>query len=258
MKKFISLFIFAILLFTACGNEVKTDGTSTGKEISKEENKILLAGSFWVENSDYMAFLTDALRRNDKEYLQQLIIEKKVFFVDKDTRVKSFGYAADQNNELISFAEGRYTNKTGRTFKKFLLAEEEYRNREKKAREEVVSLIKKYFDETTDYETVINSSDYNHIARLEDLCSNRSKYLENLSFQDKYNAEIRLMLNKASKIIGERQSSTFYGLMILKNVQKHSQKIAYKNLIQDFQKQLNKSLQKEKQLRQDFLSTYGF
>lgn len=265
MKKFISLFIFAILLFTACGNEVKTDGTSSGKEIAKEENKILLAGSFWAENSDYMAFLTDALRRNDKEYLQQLIIEKKVFFVDKNTLVKSFGYTADQNNELISFAEGRYTNKTGRTLKKFLLTEEEYRNREKKAREEVVSLIKKYFDETADYETIAKSSDYNYIDRFKELCSNRSKDLENLFLQDKYNNEINIVLKKASDIIGERRSAIFYGLKVLENSQKYSQelekspkKIMYKNLIQDFQKQLNKSIQKEKQLRQEFLSTYGF
>lgn len=61
----------------------------------------LLKNSFWVVDSDNIPYLVDALARDDTEYLEQLIIERKVFQVDHDTKVMRFGVSADKHFALI-------------------------------------------------------------------------------------------------------------------------------------------------------------
>ena len=118
MKKFLSVaLIIMTILFAGCGSK---------KNI--EVPAVLLANSFWVADSDNMPYLIDALARDDTEYLKQLILEGKVFQVDRDTKVTRFGVVADEHYALISFKEGRYTNKSGCALKVSVYTEDEYQN----------------------------------------------------------------------------------------------------------------------------------
>ena len=132
MKKFLSIaLIIAAMILAGCGNE-KTVNQSTKSTTPALETKndkvdaILIAGSVWVLDSDNVPYLADAVARNDMDYLNQLMIEGKVFQVDHDTKVTRFGLASDKNNALILFKEGRYTNKTGCTFAQWVYDEKEY------------------------------------------------------------------------------------------------------------------------------------
>lgn len=108
MKK-ISVFLITLsLIMFGCGNKVEI------KE-EKREEAILLKDSLWCE-SEYAAEMNDANERRDYEYMRQLMIEGKVKSVDRDTKVERFGVAANPNNVLILFKEGKYTNKAGCAF----------------------------------------------------------------------------------------------------------------------------------------------
>ena len=118
MKKILSVALIMItILFAGCGNDK-----------SNEIPSVLLKNSFWVADSGNMPYLIDALSRDDVEYLKQLMLEGKVFQVDRDTKVARFGVAADEHYALISFKEGRYTNKSGCALKVSVYTEDEYQN----------------------------------------------------------------------------------------------------------------------------------
>lgn len=129
MKNFLLvMFILLAVIFSGCGTEKTTEQSQSVTETEKNDKvaSILLKNSFWVMDSDNMKYLNDAIARKDAEYLDQLMIERKVFFVDKNTKVTRFGVAADKNNVLIIFNEGRYTNKTGCTHASNVVDEDEY------------------------------------------------------------------------------------------------------------------------------------
>ena len=67
--------------------------------------------------------------RQDKDYIEQLILEGKVYQTDKDVPVIEFGIAAEKSDALIQFKEGRYSNKTGVTLRNFLLSESQYQTK---------------------------------------------------------------------------------------------------------------------------------
>lgn len=128
MKKFLAVtLILASIFVVGCG----------GEKFAGETPAILLKNSFWVADSKNMKYLADALARDDMEYLKQLMLEGKVFQVDRDTKVVRSGLAANKHYSLISFKEGRYTNKSGCALNVAIYTEEEYQNYlEEKRKEE--------------------------------------------------------------------------------------------------------------------------
>lgn len=104
---------------------ISTGCTSKEKKIAPKDC-VLLKGSFWVQDSNYMHDLRDAVYRQDKEYLKQLMLEGKIYQTDRDVRVIEFGVTAEKNDALIKFKEGKYTNKAGVTLKKNLMLFDDY------------------------------------------------------------------------------------------------------------------------------------
>ena len=271
MKKFIYFIMSLLFLFLviSCGNNNEVNNSSKSPSIQQknlESDKFILPkGFFLVEKSEYMPYLIDAIQRKDEEYLNQLILEQKVHYVEKDVKVSRFGYSSDPNNELIVFNEGKFTNKTGVTLKIFLLTEEQYNEREKKLYEESKDLIIKCLNETDNYENIISSTDYNYVKNFEKLCHNNAIILEKKFYNDNTKKEIYDMVIKAHEIISERCSAIFFYLKVLEYYKKYEQttsnsidKNVYKNLIKDYENKYNEFIQKEKQLRQEFFNKYGF
>ena len=134
MKKTLSvIFMFVVLVISGCSDDKATkQSMPTEPKIEQpapEPEKIeavLVAGSFWVADSENIPFLADAIKRKDVEYMKQLMRENKVFLVEKNTKDEHFGIVADKSNVKILFREGRYTNKTGYIHASNVIAKKEF------------------------------------------------------------------------------------------------------------------------------------
>ena len=98
-----AIFLSVFLLVAGCSN----DKNINIEKLNKSEPRILLSNSSFVQESENMVYLADAIQRNDVDYLQQLIVENKVFVVNKDTKVDYFINDTNSNNAEIIFKEGR-------------------------------------------------------------------------------------------------------------------------------------------------------
>lgn len=280
MKKILTVALLVVtFLIVGCGDAKKAEKDGT----EKDELAVILKDSFWVADSQNMIYLYDALIRQDREYLNQLILEGKVFYVDRDTIVSRFGVAADPDNVLILFREGRYTNKAGCTFKENLYSEQEYKDyldekkkeseiekqkRKEKAEQQEQSLkrelhsweeekkakkreaftdVEDFLDDTESYTQCISSGNINEVARLEKLCADYdlklSKYLGG-SHQDK---TVFYGVSKAQQILKERKNALEFYLHVAKYGENET-----------YTKPMITHIQKAETLRQEFLDEYGF
>lgn len=253
MKKFLSVaFILVAMILVGCGGK-------TADKYAPESEKvdaILLADSFWVVDAENMPYLTDAITRKDTEYLNQLMLEGKVFRVDKDTKVTRFGVAANENNVLIQFKEGRYTNKAGCTFKQYVYTEEDYlvekhkeeerlkkefQTKMEQEKQEVIALIQDCFGRTEKYFLIISTGNEEELKSLAELCSRDERRLIEAEAKSYSDMELYKMLNKARDVVTSR------GVSILN----------YLNFkIKDGETE--KYHQKAEQFRQEFKNKYGY
>lgn len=83
MKKFfLSTLMFLMIVSCGFGNEKSSEQPAPAEpkieQLAPElVNAVLVAGSFWTNESNNMSLLADAFTRNDMEYLNQLLLEKK-------------------------------------------------------------------------------------------------------------------------------------------------------------------------------------
>ena len=173
MKKFLVIVIvFVAVLLTGCGG---------GENIPNNNDKIeavLLKDSLWVADSENMPYLNDAITRKDAEYLKQLMIEQKVFIVDKDTKVERFGVAAEKNNVLILFKEGRYTNKTGYTHASNVIDEKSFSTYVEAQKQKKFDLIKESLLSTERYSDVVVAGNLEEVERLSRHCLDETNELK--------------------------------------------------------------------------------
>lgn len=262
MKNFltIALIVIAIILGGCDGN------AHENKASQKNNDKIaavLLKDSFWVMDSENMPYLNDAISRKDIEYLKQLMLEEKVFFVDRDTKVTRFGVAADKNNVLILFNEGRYTNKTGCTHASNVIDEKDFPEYISNQKKKISDLIQKCLMNTANYADAISAGDLTEIKKLKSVCLNDTNVLKSkVQESDSYTREC---IKKAVKIIFERD----FTLSAYENFIKYSEKAGredsrsknfrvYDNMAKEFRNDVNKRSQEAERLRQEFKTTYGF
>ena len=121
------IFIFlALFLIGLLGADDKTNNDV--KKVEKTEKSFddyvsykigyIEKSATWADDYSDMPKLADALRREDEDYLKELIREGKVHIINKNTTVE----ISDTPNEgivNIYFKEGKYTGKWGYTFKSF-------------------------------------------------------------------------------------------------------------------------------------------
>ncbi|MBR6713505.1 MAG: hypothetical protein IKI76_11005 [Selenomonadaceae bacterium] len=252
MKKFfLVIFILLAVIFSGCGTEKTTEQSQSVTETEKNDKvaSILLKNSFWVMDSDNMKYLNDAIARKDAEYLDQLMIERKVFFVDKDTKVTRFGVAADRNNVLIIFNEGRYTNKTGCTHAINVIAEENFPAYVEEQKQKKIALIQESLLSTERYADVVATGNLEEINRLSKVCLDKTNELKR--FRQEPESDILEQSEMAIDIIFARDSVLFDYKGFVEYSQNTSMKKHYEGAIQ-------KDSQKAEQLRQEFRNKYGY
>ena len=260
------LVLLTVSLFSGCSNN--------GEKLHDPEPRILLANSPFVQDDDNLKYLLDAIQRKDDDYLQQLIIENKVFSVDKDTHVDNIGTMTGTDNELIIFKEGRYTNKKGVTLKNFLITEKAYKmaeeayqaqiNKEKEAerqrqlakeqeiqqhRQEAMNIIATCFNEIENIKSAPTSGDIkSQQLEVYGVLSNNYYKLNELSNNVTYDKNTRQMISEAAEIIKCLRSEQYWGIKMTK-----SGSIDLKHI-----ENANEEYAKAKQLRANFASKYGF
>lgn len=246
MKNFLSIaLIIAAVILVGCGGEKRADISYGSNE---KVAAILQKDSLWVMDSKNVPYLNDAIARKDVEYLEQLMIEGKVFLADKDTKVTRFGLAADKNIVMILFKEGRYTNKTGCTHASNVLTEKEYSEYLENRKKAALSLVQHCLISTENYSGIILSGNEEGIKQLKDVCfANRNtlgRQMEN------YDSNIAQCMKDAADINFERYNALFYCI----------QSIESKNNVSrdHYKKEVNSSCNKAEQLRQNFRNKYGY
>lgn len=258
--------IVALFFAIVSGLSPKDTVPETNKEKPKVERQVsavLLKDSFWVMDSGDMPYLNDAISRKDVEYLKQLMIEGKVFHIDRDTKVTRFGVAADKNNVLILFNEGRYTNKTGCTHASNVIDEKEFPAYVETQKKKKVNLIQKCLTNTANYSDAISAGNLTEIKILKSVCLSDTNVLKSkVQDSDSYTREC---LQKAVEIIFKRD----FALSAYESFIKYSKKAeredsrsknfrVYDRMAKDFSEDVNKNLQEAERLRQEFKTTYGF
>ena len=246
--------------------------------MDKTEPRILLAKSPFVQENENITYLADAIQRKDEDYLQQLIVENKVFLVDKDTKVDISINNSESNNVQILFKEGRYTNKKGVTLKNFLITEKAYKiaeeayqaqiKKEKEVerqrqlaneqeiqqhRQEAINIITECFNEIENIKSAPKSGD-RELQQIEEygVLSNNYYKLNELSNNVNYDANTRQMISEAAEIIKCMRSEQYWYMEITKTINSGgSTDIKY---IEN----ANEEYAKVKQLRANFASKYGF
>ena len=74
--------------------------------------------SFFCDDIETLVRLSDALQKNDKDLIGQLILESKIHLIDRDTKANiTSAEMIDKNVVTIVIEEGRYDLKSGYTFK---------------------------------------------------------------------------------------------------------------------------------------------
>ena len=266
MKNFLSVaLIFFTLFLVGCGeernvaeklDENKNVGLSTNKveQPAPEPEKvdaILVAGSFWVIESENMMYLKDAIARSDMEYLKQLTLEGKVYLVDKDTKVTRFGVAADENNVLISFKEGRYTNKSGYTFANNVFAEKEYPAAYLAIQnEEPITLIHHGLASTANYFELIEAKNTESLNQMLNLCETIGKKMRENAEDAQLNSAVRECLQASRKIVLSRGAAIFGYLDFVKAQSKRDREITLEATYELCKDEIT--------LRKIFRDKYGF
>lgn len=263
MKKYfsIALMVVVAVILGGCGGNAHEN--KVPKKSSDEIAAVLLKDSFWVMDSGDMPYLNDAISRKDIDYLKQLMIEGKVFYVDRDTKVTRFGIAADKNNVLIIFNEGRYTNKTGCTHASNVIDEKDFPTYAESQKKKIVDLIQKCLTNTENYSEAISIGDLAEIEILKSVCLNDTNVLKSKAHEsDSYT---RKCLQKAVKIIFERdfalsayKSSVEYSSKAKQADSRSKNSRVYDSMAKDFSEDVNKHSQEAERLRQDFRAEYGF
>ena len=264
MKKYLAtVLIFFAVIFVGCGFKKDIQLVNSDARRNDKIDAILLAKSFWVADSKNMAYLNDAISRRDEDYLKQLMIERKVFIVDKDTKITRFGAAADKNNVLILFKEGRYTNKTGCTHASNVIDEKDFSKYKENQKRKTTDLIKQCLKNTENYFEKISSGNLTEIKILQSVCLNDTNVLKS-EMQDS-NFHMKECIEEAVKIIFERD----FALAAYKSFVEYSNKAeqenptskkfrVYKNMQENFKGDIDKHSQKAEKLRQEFGAKYGF
>lgn len=137
MKKFLTvvLSIVAVILVGCSGKE------NTAREASepfvvkaaylKEEDEerqqmnmsegLIVRGAFWVDKKENIHDFLDAIETSDVEFIKQQIREGKTFYVDTDTRINCSNDTLNDGKVVrIKFLRGKYKNKLGYTYVKFI------------------------------------------------------------------------------------------------------------------------------------------
>lgn len=222
MKKFLAVVLILIVMCaTGCGDKKTADNPVPAEQSSPAETKVeqpvpkpekvnavAVAGTLWAINEENMLYLADAIARDDSEYLQQLALEKKVFNVDRDTKVTRIGTATDEDNVIISFKEGRYTNKTGYTFAYNIFTEEEYpayleakAANEQDRRQKIIDVVYRYLINTDDYFEFIKAGNIEEVKRIEEWIKAEEKKIIDLKNNVSIDSDIRECAEKAQKVV---------------------------------------------------------
>lgn len=89
----------------------------------QEEKKMDYEGyinknTFFCDDMETLVRLSDALQKNDKDLIGQLILEGKIHLINRDTKANiTSAEMIDKNVVTIVIEEGRYDLKSGYTFK---------------------------------------------------------------------------------------------------------------------------------------------
>lgn len=253
MKKFFLLaLILLALIVSACGGQ-KTVEQSAPAEPKIEQpalepekiDAIAVKGTLWAIDEENMKYLTDAVNRKDSEYLKQLVLEKKIFHVDRDTKVTRIGTTSDEGNVMISFKEGRYTNKTGYTFAYNVFTEEDYpayletmKAKEQAERQKIIDVIHSYLVNIDDYFELILAGNTEGVKEIEKWIKTKEYEIIALKDDNGIPADIRECAEKAQKVV-------IYRYVVIHTY------LEYGGVNE-------KDYQKAEKLRQEFKAKYGF
>lgn len=82
---------------------------------------LIVRGAFWVEEKENIHDFLDAIETYDEEFFKQQFREGKTFYIDTDTRINCSNDTLNDGKIVkIKFLKGRYKNKLGYTYIKFV------------------------------------------------------------------------------------------------------------------------------------------
>lgn len=244
-----------------------------------EVNAVLLKDSLWAIDEENMAYLTDAVQRDDIEYIDQLNIEKKVFATDRDTKVVRIGEVTPEGTVAIRFKEGRYTNKLGKAYVFNVISEEEYPAYLEEKKHEPKELIKNGLASTDNFFELmkaenfktenIDSKNIEALIQMRDLCNALASEMKEKSEDSQVDADTRECMQKAREIILRRGAAIVACLNFIDQLQQYKQKAAQGKLSAqenaNFKKQYPLTVQSTfdlckdaEKLRYAFKNKYGF
>lgn len=282
MKKIFAVAcLVATIFICGCGGEKSAEQSAEPKveQPAPEPEKVdavAVDGTIWAIDEENVAYLIDALDRNDGEYLKQLSVEQKAFLVDRDTKVTRIGKPAANDTVMIKFKEGRYTNKTGYTRARNIFTEEEYpayleakaaREQAKKdaERQEIIDLVQNYLSGSENYYDVIIGGNVDEMNQTNDFLKTAETKLIELKKAPNLDSNLREYVEKAHKIIINRGAAVLSILHAIEFAQKSTQENLSQSDRNYYVGMSNSSKtaavithEKADQLRQEFRDKYGF
>lgn len=273
MKKLFAIALIAATIFICgCGNQTAEQPAPNNPKVEQPApepervDAVLVAGSFLTFDAENMPLLADALNRNDIEYLKQLVVEEKIFRVDKDTKILQIDEATSDGSIAIHFKEGRYTNKDGYAFAYTVFTEKEYPVAYLETQEQPpLQLIQSALAHTDNFFESIKSEDVEALNQLLTFCEVTGKKLRETANNSQLDFATRECMTRAREILLHRGAAISGDLDVIKYRHKSEQENLSADEISQYKKEHKLAVEVTYQLskdalrlRQDFKTSYGF
>lgn len=130
----VALLLVAVILVGCGGEKSKSEEDSfvvkasyQKKEDEERQRKnmsegLILGETFWVDKDENIRDFLEALETRDDEFFVQQIHDGKIYYVEKDTRINISNDTLNNGKIVkIQFLRGKYKNKEGYTYIKFVV-----------------------------------------------------------------------------------------------------------------------------------------
>ena len=123
LRKFLLITLLIIVGISAgCSNINSKESDSHSVAI----HAVVLKNTMWVKRQNLDEFVDVAINNYSSSKIQQMLRNKEIFLVNKDTQVVRYEGNLPEGIVSITFEEGEYRNQTGYARASQVIPEEEY------------------------------------------------------------------------------------------------------------------------------------
>lgn len=150
MKKFLTVVLIILIInIVGCGSSKYSDETYLEERV------------FFVDDKENIDDFIEGAGRNynsefDEEFLQQMLLEGRIKFSDKEVKVAVTDEIKGGKIVEIKFLQGRYKNKTGYVFPEFIVDVKREKEKAEKEQKETIAFEELTIEDKKSYNSIMH------------------------------------------------------------------------------------------------------